>query len=184
MLLKNIEFFSVDSVVYYKLSDESIHKLTINDTEVIGEMVELLENLYPEAYEALCQEYKGCSPNRWYYRYRIVSRFIRCNFAQLDDVPDISDKHGCKFEYVQCPLKGECKLEHIVCHPKIDKKISRAEMPVLKLWYEGVAEDKIAESLCLSVHTVHNHIRNAYQRIGVHSRAEFAKYVAINNIFV
>lgn len=183
MLLNNIEFFTSNTDIYYKHEDGVVHKLESNNTEVISEMIEMLENLYPEAYDALCTEYKSCAQNKWYYRYRIVARFIRCNFSQLDDVPDISAKYGCRFEYVQCPIKGECKLEHVVCHPKINKTISRAELPVLKLWYEGLGEYEIADRLCLSVHTVHSHIYNAYQRIGVHSRADFTKYAALNDIF-
>lgn len=61
--------------------------------------------------------------------------------------------------------------------------MSDAELRVMKLWHEGLNKEEIAEQLYLSVHTVNNHIRNAYIRIGVHSKAEFVRYAETNHLF-
>lgn len=180
--LTNIEFFSYEGEVWIR-QDGNVLRLSESNTDVIDYMIELVSTFYPKAYAALCDTYKGCAMNKWYYRYRIVTRFIRCNFAQLDNIPDISDNSHCAFEFVPCPLRGECKLECVVCRPEFDHKLSAAELPVMRLWFHGKSPDEIAEQLCLSPHTIHNHIRHAYERTGVHSRSEFIKYAVQNNLF-
>lgn len=56
-------------------------------------------------------------------------------------------------------------------------------MRVLKLWYDGYSKEEIAERLYLSVHTINNHIRNAYTRLGIHEKAEFFRYAEQNHLF-
>lgn len=181
--LTNTEFFAYEGEVWYRLPDGTIDKLREADSEILNELIEHIATFYPKAYEALCLEYKGCALNRSYFRYRIASRFIRCNFAQLDNIPDFSDNCRCSFEFVQCPLRGECRHERVICRPEFDHKLSSAEMPVLRLWFDGLSLDDIADRLHLSPHTIHNHIRHAYQRINIHSRAEFVLYASQNHLF-
>lgn len=181
--LTNTEFFAFEGEVWYRLPDGSINKLQQTDSEIIDDLIEHIATFYPKAHEALCSEYKGCALNRSYYRFRIASRFIRCNFAQLDNIPDFSDNCCCAFEFVPCPLRGECRHEKVICRPEFYHKLSAAEMPVLRLWFNGLSIDNIAERLCLSPHTIHNHIRHAYQRLNIHSRAEFVRYASQTNLF-
>lgn len=181
--LANIEFFAYESEVWYRLPDGTIDKLRESDSAILDDLIEHIATFYPKAHEALCTEYKGCALNRSYFRYRIASRFIRCNFAQLDNIPDFSANGSCSFEYVQCPLRGECRYERVICRPEYDHKLSAAEMPVLRLWLDGQSIDDIAERLHLSPHTIHNHIRHAYQRLGIHSKAEFILYASQNHLF-
>ena len=56
-------------------------------------------------------------------------------------------------------------------------------MRVLRLWYQGKKKEDIAEELYLSVHTINNHIRNAFTRLGLHEKAEFVKYAESNKLF-
>lgn len=181
--LTNIEFFAYEGEIWYRLSDASLHQMRETDYELIDELIEHIATFYPQAYDALCSEYKGCALNRPYYRYRIVCRFIRCNFALLDNIPDISYNGRCSFECVPCPLRGECRYERVICRPVFDHKLSAAEMPVLRLWFNGLSIEEIADELCLSPHTINNHIRHAYQRLNLHSRADFVRYASQNNLF-
>ena len=183
MPFTNIEFFSFENEIWYRRPDGSINLLDETANNIISEILEHIATFYPKAYEALSSEYKGCALNLPYYRYRIVTRFIRCNFAQLDNIPDLSERGICNFEFVSCPLRGECKYENIICRPTFDHKLSTAEIPVMKLWYDGLNVDGIAEQLHLSPHTINNHIRNAYQRLNLHSRAEFMRYASQAKLF-
>jgi len=180
--LTNTEFFAYEEGVWFR-QDNNFVRLTESHSEIIDGMIEILSTFYPKAYDALCDTYKGCALNKRYYRFRIVMRFIRCNFAQLDNVPDISDTSDCAFEFVPCPLRGECKLDCVVCRPEFDHKLSASEFPVMRLWYQGKDVKYIADQLCLSPHTIHNHIRHAYQRTDTHTRSEFVKYAARHNLF-
>lgn len=182
-LLINTEFFTYDNEVMVRTADGSVRTLTMQDYDLIGSMCDYLSTFYSKAYNALCEEYRQSALNQPYFRYRIVCRFVRCNFGSLDDVPDISPSMKCNFEYVPCPLRGECHLDHIVCHPEFNHQISPAEMQVLRLVYEGLTEDEIGERLRLSPHTIHTHVRNAYARLDIHSKADFVRYASENNLF-
>lgn len=181
-LLNNIEFFMYESEVWYRTATGETKRLTEHDCDMVREVAEHMESFYPDAYTALKEEYKKCAPNTSYYEYRIVTRFLKCNFAALDNEPDYDTNGRCKFEYVPCPLRGECKLEHVVCRPKFNHKLSESELRVMRLWYEGMSAPEIADTLYLSPFTVNKHVANAYSRLGVHSRHEFVKYVTDNNI--
>lgn len=126
-----MEYFSYEDEVWYRLDDGTIDKLRESDSEILDGLIDHISTFYPKAYDALCAEYKGCVLNRSYFRFRIASRFIRCNFAPLDNIPDFSDNRGCSFEFVSCPLRGECRYEKIICRPEFDHKLSAAEIPVL-----------------------------------------------------
>lgn len=56
--------------------------------------------------------------------------------------------------------------------------LSAAQCRVFDLLVEGLAEKQIARKLDLSRHTVHNHVRDIYRTLSVHSRAELlARFV-------
>lgn len=175
-MINNIEIYSFEDEVWYS-SPSGHKKLVAEDRDFIREMISKIEEFYPEAYKELCQQYSKCAANLLHYQYKIVWRFCKCNFGVIDNVADIAGNGKMNFEHVACPLRGECKGENVICHPRFNAKISESEKRVLKLLYNGMSKDNIADELCLSVHTVNNHIRNAYQRIGIHEKAEFIKYV-------
>ncbi len=51
-------------------------------------------------------------------------------------------------------------------------RLSRAQNCVLVHLVEGLTERQTSERLALSFHTVHNHVREIYSILNVHSRAE------------
>ena len=53
--------------------------------------------------------------------------------------------------------------------------ITAREREVLDLIVEGLIEDAIAERLFISPHTVRGHIKNLYEKLQVHSRAEVVR---------
>lgn len=175
-----IELYTFNNEVWYRDEDGS-KRLSVG-SDIISVIYEKIADFYPAALSALEKEYRQIEDIH-YKRFRIVQRFCKCNFGNIDNVFDIQSDGRFKFECVSCPLRGECKLENIVCNPKFDSKISDAEMRVLSLIYRGVDKETIADKLCLSAHTVNNHIRNAYTRIGIHSTAEFIEYASSNKLF-
>lgn len=183
MELNNIEIYSFEDEVWYRSADGKHQKLDVENREFVREILSHIETFYPKAFEKLKELYSKCSENIPYYQYRMVWRFCKCNFGIIDSVSDISSCGRMNFEIVQCPLRGECCFENVICKPKFDSKISSAEERVLKLWVNGQEKEDIADQLCLSIHTVNNHIRNAFKRIGVHSKAELITYVHNNKLW-
>jgi DNA-binding CsgD family transcriptional regulator len=51
------------------------------------------------------------------------------------------------------------------------------ELAILTLYTDGLSAQEIADLFVISTHTVRTHIKNAYRRLGVHSRPEAEEFV-------
>lgn len=179
-----IEFYQYNDELWLKEENGRHQVLTENDTEIIQNLLGAIRERYPSAYHALESEYQRSSLNPRYYQFLIVRRFCKCNFGRLDTMKlDIDNLGKCNFEKVECPLRGECKNEGIICCPKLNTKLSEAELRVMKLVYEGETKEDIAMHLYLSPYTVKNHIKSVYLKLGIHGQREFMKYANDNNLF-
>lgn len=182
-VLTNIEFFAFRNEVWIRDANGLMRVLKVSDLHLINDMVEQISTFYPKAYAALKSIYVSSSRHPLYFRFRIVRRFIRCNFSVLDNVPDIDSDLHYTFEPINCPLAGECEFEHIICHPEFEHGLTNAEKRVLALVYKGKTESAIADHLHISPLTVHTHVHNVYSRLGIHSKSEFVKFATKHNLF-
>ena len=57
------------------------------------------------------------------------------------------------------------------------KELRPRERTILALYAEGLSAEEIARMLFISPHTVRTHVKNAFRRLGVHSRTEAADLV-------
>ncbi len=179
-----LEFYIFEGELWCK-SDDGINKVVDeNRTELIKSILDEIRECYPAAYKALTKEYQKSSLNVPYYQYLIVRRFCKCNFGKLDGTKSDVDRTGrFNFEKVECPLRGECRFEGVICLPKFNSKLSEAELRVMKLIYQGASKDEIAERLYLSPNTIKNHIKSVYLKLGIHEKSEFIRYANENNLF-
>ncbi len=180
--IRGIEFFSFESEVWCRTADGEQRMLTQGDP-VVREMHDYISENYPKALAGLKDWHAMFSRNEVYQRYRMVRSFCKCNFGSIDHVPDVSVDGRMHFEHVPCPLRGDCPMENVICHPEFDSKISPSEMRVLELIYRQMSVEEIADRLYLSIHTVKNHKRNAYHRIGVPDTPAFITYANDHNLF-
>lgn len=182
--MENLEFYILDNELWCLFPDGKNERITEGSTETIREILSKIREFYPEAYGALSKWYQKSASNVPYFQFLIVSRFCKCNFGKLDNTNKDINKNGIfNIEKVDCPMRGECKHENIVCNPKFDSRLSEAELRVMKLVYGGYGNDRIAEMLYLSPHTVKNHIKSVYLKLGIHSQAEFIRYANNHNLF-
>jgi DNA-binding CsgD family transcriptional regulator len=56
------------------------------------------------------------------------------------------------------------------------------ELVILSLYADGLSAQEIAELFVISAHTVRTHIKNAYRRLGVHSREEAADFIRAQRV--
>lgn len=178
-----IEFFQADSTVFCSMADGSVVELTEGDTELVDYLYERIAEDFPGAYCALVDEFARCRGNVRYFRFRVVDRFVRCNFGRCDSVADVDGLGEWHLELVDCPLRGECRREGVVCKPRRSTALSAAEMRVGRLLFGGVGRLEIADRLCLSPLTVANHVRGIYRKLGVHSEADFVREAERKRIF-
>lgn len=179
----NIEFYTVDNELWYLTTEGANERFDETKENVISTIIDRLIEHYPEAYGALAKWYGKSAANVPYYRYLIARRFLRCNFGRLDTTQDDFGKSSFRFEKVECPLRGECQFEGVVCMPRFNSKLSQKELQVMRLIYNGCSSEEVSERLFLSPFTVKNHIKSVYQKLGIHDKSEFIRYANKNNVF-
>ena len=180
----NLEFYLLEDELWCLYPDGRNEQVTEKNTSLIMEVLSSIREFFPEAYASLSKWYQRSANNIPHYQFLIVNRFCRCNWGLLDTTKKDIDGRGIfNFERVLCPMRGECPYENIVCNPKFNSKLSDAELRVMKLVYEGCGNEEIAERLYLSPHTVKNHIKSVYLKLGIHEKSEFISYAHNNNLF-
>lgn len=181
--MEKIEFYIYEDELWCKTAGRNFI-VTEKDTELIDYILTIVRERYPKTYASLQRCYEKSAMNVRYYQFLMARRFCKCNFGSLDPTEIDLDSFGClHFEKVQCPLRGECRYEGVICNPRFNSTLSDAERRVMKLYYEGAGKEDIAEQLYISPNTVKNHIKSAYCKLGVHEKAEFVRYAEKNHIF-
>lgn len=182
--MKGLEFYLYEDELWCLSDDGKNQQLTENNIELIKSILERIREFYPDAYRALSKWFQKSSMNVPYYQYLIVDQFCRCNFGKLDSTAKDIDNNGkFNFERGYCPIYGRCQYANVVCKPKFNSKISDAEMRVMKMVYEGYSNEEMADTLYLSPHTIKNHIKSVYAKLGIHEKSEFIHYANDNNLF-
>ena len=74
-------------------------------------------------------------------------------------------------------FRRDCEQKHLLKSPTSHqlakmKAVSRREMEVMALISESMTNEEIAEKLFLSAKTVKTHIRNIFEKTGIHNRVE------------
>ena len=175
------EFFCNGPDVLYE-SNGNIEVLS-EGSLVVDNIIERIRELYPQAYDALCECYAKSRINAMHFNFLVARRFCKCNLGNLDHTKHDVDNGNLNFERVPCPLLGECKYEGVVCMPKMNSRLSEAEKRVMKLVCDGLSNQEIAEKLYLSTNTVKRHITNAYMKTNLRNRTEFVKFANDNSLF-
>lgn len=184
MNLQNIEFSDTpQGDVEVRLLEQPPSIYEQKHTDLTNMMIEYIREFYPEAFNSLSKEYNRYSGNRFNYRYRIVHRFIRCNFGSYDSKLDINNQGNFSFEEVKCPMKGECKYWNIICNPKFNSNLTDRELEVMKLLYESLKVSEIADMLSISIKTVETHKQNSLRKLNLHSLVEFMSYANKKQLF-
>lgn len=166
-MLEKIEFYNCpDGSINVKPFDKPMFVFEQNCRKVTEEMLILIRDLYPAAFTALSELYSKSERNREYFEFRIVHRFIRCNFGEYDALSyDINQVGEFNFEDVRCPMRGECIFEGVICKPTLQTELSPRESEVASLLAAGLSPLEIGEELQISVLTVRNHIQHIKARL-------------------
>lgn len=182
ILLTNIEFYNTpDGAVMYKELGKPVKMLTEQDRPVIEELLAVLRQRYPIAFTRLAELYSRYERNRLHFEYKMVHRFIRCNFGEYDQFKYDIDRSGAFcFEEVRCPLRGECEHEGVICKPELNTTLTDREVEVLSLIAEGMEALSIANELHISVATVNRHRENIKGKLGLKNVKELVNYYLTN----
>lgn len=160
-----VEFFNLDGQVFYRKNNGEAKLLTQSDREAVCFMLENMRRYFPEAVYRLEEWASESRANRMFYEFRIVDRFIRCNFGEADNLTPDVDRGVFHFEEVKCPLRKICRDEGVICKPKLNSELSAEERKVVKLYAKGYLPGEIAEELGKAEKTCKQQIWSACRRL-------------------
>lgn len=177
-MLDRYEFFnSPDGTVYVKPFDKPMFVYDIDCRQITNELISYIRDLYPGAFTALSSLYSKSERNKDYFMFKIVHRFIRCNFGENDTLSyDINQLGAMCIEEVRCPIRGECIHEGVICKPALQSKLSPREEEVGRLLGTGLSDIEVAEELGISICTMHRHIANIKARLHFKNTNQIISY--------
>ena len=128
-----VEFFNIDGQVFYRKGDGTTHVLTESDREAVTYMLEIMRRYFPDAVYRLEEWAADSRANLRYFEFRIVDRFIRCNFGEADNLTPDVDKGIFHFEEVKWPLQKSAKwlnsMPKVICLAKLPKSWAKLRKP-------------------------------------------------------
>lgn len=127
------------------------HHVTIeNELKKLPEVNKILQEWFPNS--KLQQQKKFCS----------------CRFGGLDFTPDIKNFELQAGEYWECPLRGNCKGEGIVCKNLTynNHELSHKEIKTMKLLCTNYTNEAIYEALEMCKGTYNVFKKQLYKKLG------------------
>lgn len=170
-MLQRVEFYNCpDGSINIQRQGDSVRQFDESCTDIVQELLVSIRDLYPGAFAALSELYSQSERNRSYFEYKIVHRFIRCNFGEYDSLSfDVDAGGNLNFENVKCPVRGECRFEGVICMPVLQTNLTSRETEVVVLLVKGFDRETIAEELGISPYTVTRHLSMIRNRLGLRS---------------
>lgn len=179
--MEAVEFFIIDGQTCLRRGGVS-RPLTPSDRAEIEFLLGHMESCFPTAVKRLKEWAADSSANRRFFEYRIVDRFIRCNFGEADFLySDVADGMF-HFEEVKCPLRGICKDENIICKPKFHIPLPEEEGKAAMLYSRGLTAHEIASVMKKSAKTIKNQLDNARKRLRLNRTRDLIKIFSVYNI--
>ena len=100
--MEKLEFFLINGQTCIRREDGSSKPLTTDDRDAIDFMLENIKRYFPDAFDRLGEWAADSARNIPYYRFRMVDRFVRCNFGEADFMYCDVEDNMFHFEEVKC----------------------------------------------------------------------------------
>jgi DNA-binding CsgD family transcriptional regulator len=159
-------FSSDDGLDIIARNGDNYHKINENDS-MIDLIDDIVNNKYPIAAKRLNELYEK--------KFNRVLRFCKCNFSINDKVPDIEGENFT-FEFVPCPMRGECADENIICNPTLSTGLTVRETEVVREFAKGKMAKEVAVTLQITARTAEVHKNNIYTKIGIGTVGELTNW--------
>lgn len=103
-----------------------------------------------------------------------LEQFTKCRFGGLDYQPDIKEGKLQDGEYWECPKRGNCKSEGILCKlPTYNgERLELNEIKLLQLTSTNKTNEVIAEDLNLPLGSFHKFKKSIYKKLGIQTKQE------------
>lgn len=165
MLDSNYEFFNTEDGLKVMSNGKIIDFNAI--PMPLYQLLKEEKEKHSEAHAILMEWYPDSEINR-------LKTFAKCRFGGLDYTPDITPETTQLGEYWDCPLRGACKGEGIVCLPLRfnDQILHNLEIKMIKLLTTSSTNEVISNDLNLSLGLFHKTKQKLYKKLQVQTKQE------------
>jgi hypothetical protein len=113
-----------------------------------------------------------------------IEQFARCRFGGLDFVGDIKEGQLQEGEYHECPKRGNCKSEGILCKlpPYKDQKLTSQDILLMQHLSTSKTIEVIICEMDIRPGTFHKAHNILYLKLGVQTRQEVTKIAYLLNL--
>lgn len=103
-----------------------------------------------------------------------LEQYIVCNFSGLDSIGDITNGKLQEGEFWDCPKRGNCSGEGIICKaPRYNQELlTYREVSLIKLLVTDMTNEVIAESMVISLGTFHALKKVLYNKLNVSTKQQ------------
>jgi len=114
-----------------------------------------------------------------------IRQYARCKKGGFDKECDYTEAGDSEItEYWNCGFRGKCPYEGLLCSNIMVKNgvLSKREIQIIALLYEGMSEKQVAGELNIADGTVAVYKQRIFSKIGIHTNAEIVRFAAEKNI--
>lgn len=106
--------------------------------------------------------------------YKRLEQFVKCRFGGLDYEADLTPEGLQHGEWWDCPLRGNCKSEGILCRQITynGQVLNKTEISLLQLGATSHTNEVIAMKLNLPLGSFHLAHKRLYRKLGVQTKQE------------
>jgi DNA-binding CsgD family transcriptional regulator len=109
---------------------------------------------------------------------RLLTKVVRQLAASLENV----DRPTESLDHLSARLAHEALSDQFAPPSPVLEPLRPRERSILGLYTEGMSAEEIGRMLFISPHTVRTHVKNAFRRLGIHSREEAAVLVHTDEV--
>jgi DNA-binding CsgD family transcriptional regulator len=107
-----------------------------------------------------------------------LAQFLKCRYGNFDNEPDFTHAGESTHEYIDCPKRGNCPGEGVVCkHLKVQNGyLTNREIDVIKFITLDLPDKQLCHLLHISANTLKNHKAHIMEKTGYHSQVGIAMF--------
>ncbi len=113
-----------------------------------------------------------------------IFKFTKCRFGGLDYTPDIAQNKLQPGEYWECPKRGNCIGEGIVCKNANynNQELTHDDVTLMKMLTTNKTNEVIAQDINVSFGQLHKHKKILYNKIDAQTRQCVSSVLAHLNL--
>lgn len=109
-------------------------------------------------------------------KFKRIEQFITCRFGGLDFNSDVQDGKLQDGEYWECPKRGSCPHEGVLCKLPVvnNERLTKTDVQLMQLSSSEITNDVMAETIGMPFGTLHQAKKQLYKKLGVQTKQRCA----------